>query len=117
MSFVNSRSSGGGILRGNDQNLDALADQRFNIGFLFGRVALTEENLNLVAILCQSSLEAGLILEPARLILGRQNDTNGKVGCRCGWCSGAAQAGEVTGLVIAGIDQSGLYIALVNGNY
>ena len=54
----------------------------FNIGLLFGGITLAEENLDLVAGGCEGILETGLVLDPARLILGRQHDTNLQLGSR-----------------------------------
>ena len=66
----------GAIMRGEDEDLDAFGDQVFDVGLFLGRVTLAEEDLDLVAGGIESFLEAGLILDPAGFVPGRQYDTN-----------------------------------------
>ena len=69
--FFSSSSSSGGVLRADDDDFDALGDQSFNVGFFLGGITLAEENLDIVPGSLEGILEAGLVLDPAWLILGR----------------------------------------------
>ncbi len=61
-------------------------------------------------------LEAGLVLDPARLVLGRQYDANRAT--LDGRRSGASfQAGEVAGRPVTGVDHGCLDIGLVDRDH
>ena len=74
--FISSGGSSGGILRADDDDFDALGDQSFNVGFFLGGIALAEEDLDGVPGSLEGIFETGFVLDPARLILGRKNNTN-----------------------------------------
>ena len=79
--FAGFFNGGGGsvtILRADDNDFDAFGDQSFNVGFLFGRIALAEENFDVVTGGGQGILEAGFVLDPARFVFGREYDTDGQ---------------------------------------
>jgi N-acetylglucosamine kinase-like BadF-type ATPase len=76
MRFISGGRGSSTILRADDENFDALGDQSFDIGLLRGGVALAEEDLDGVARRLEGVAEAGLILDPAGLILGGQNHTH-----------------------------------------
>ena len=89
--------------------LNALGDQSFNIGFFLGGITLAEEDLDIVAGGFEGILEAGLILDPARLVLGGKNDTDGELAF--GGCSSATiESSKFTGLVVTRVDQGSLDI-------
>ena len=48
----------------------------FNVRFFLGGVALAEQDFDIVSGGGEGVLEAGFVLDPARLIFGRQNDAN-----------------------------------------
>ena len=73
---LSSSSGGGAVMGGEDDNLDALGDQVFDVGSFLGRVALTEEDLDFVAGGFEGFPETSLILNPARFLFGRQNNAN-----------------------------------------
>ena len=69
-------SGSGAVVRADDENLDALGDQIFNIRFFLGGITLAEENLNIVTRGRERILEPRLVLYPSRLVLRRKNDTD-----------------------------------------
>ena len=87
--FFSSGGSGGAVLRADDEDFDALGDQSFNVRFFLGGITLAEEDLDIVTSGCQGILEAGLVLDPARFILGRQNDTNRQLASGRSWAAAA----------------------------
>src|SRR6185503_20159464 len=70
------RGLGSTILRGQDQHLNTLGDQVFNVGFLFCRIALAEEDLHVITSSYQGFFETSFVLNPAGLVLGREDDPN-----------------------------------------
>ena len=74
--FVSGGGGSGAVLRADDEDFDALGDQRFDVLFFLGGRALAEEDFDFVSGGFQRVLEAGLVLDPARLILGRQDDAD-----------------------------------------
>ena len=83
LGFFGGGRGGSAVLRGEDQDLDALGQQRFDVGLLLGGIALAEENLDGHACGAEQVLKAGLVLNPAGLILGGEHDAD----YRCAACS------------------------------
>src|SRR5690242_1277446 len=77
LGFFHCCTSGGTILRADDDDFYAGSDQSLNIGFFFCRIALTEEDLNVITSGRQSVFEAGFVLHPAWFVFGGEHDTNG----------------------------------------
>ena len=87
-----SRGSGSTIVRGQDQDFDALGDQGLNIRLLHGGVALAEQDFDVITGGFECFAETGFVLDPARLVLGRQNDAHAELlgsgfFCRRGRCA------------------------------
>ena len=74
--FVNSGASSSSVLRADDQDFDALGQQRFDVGFFFGGIALAEHDLSAETSGFESISETGFVLDPAGFVLGRKNDTD-----------------------------------------
>ena len=55
---------GAGVLRGKDEYIDALGDQRFDIRFFDSGIALAEEHRNGIAGACKLVNQLAFILEP-----------------------------------------------------
>ena len=68
------------VVRADDEHLNALGDQALDVGSLGGRVALAEQDLDLIAGGFQRFAESGFVLYPAGFITGRQDDAHPAAG-------------------------------------
>ena len=76
MRFIRCCRCRGGIGGAYDDDLDSVGDQGFDVRLFLGGVALAEEDLDIVSGLGEGIAETGLVLGPALLILGRENDAD-----------------------------------------
>ena len=80
------------------------------LALFLGGITLAEQDLDVVPGGFEGILETGFVLDPARLILGRKNDTNSQL-------ANVSKPVEVGGRPVTGVDHGGLDIALVNRDY
>ena len=100
-----------------DDHFHAPRDQVLNVGQLSRRIALAEQNLDLVASFRERVPESGLVLDPPRLFPRRQNDTNRtrQLGRRF-LGADSVDTGELIGGPVTGVDDGLDHVFLVHGD-